>query len=349
MPVRPNFLERTAFYTLNAAPAPILDLAGALAYQTLSTAVRLNIFPTLHKRGQSAAELAKTLGLQKRGVQKLLNALTAIGYLTVENGQFQISKLTQKWFFETEIIDMKSMTGAFDVFFQELWPHASEIITSGIRPFDFYNFVSQDPGLSDAFQKTMIGNANIIGPDVVKIINFPQSGGKLLDIGGGHGKFSIQFCQKNPRLSAKIIDSAAALETAKFTITENKLEQRIELAPGDIWEMAWGENYDLILLFNFIHHYEMSTNEKLLSQVFKSLKPGGKVAILDQLDGTVSGSATNAVVQLVGLMYYIFADGRTFSCDEVSAMLSATGFQKISIHSKAKWAGTSLVTAQKGA
>jgi hypothetical protein len=31
MPIQPNFLERTAFFTLNAAPGPMLDLAGALA------------------------------------------------------------------------------------------------------------------------------------------------------------------------------------------------------------------------------------------------------------------------------------------------------------------------------
>lgn len=30
MPIQPNFLERTAFFTLNAAPGPMLDLAGAL-------------------------------------------------------------------------------------------------------------------------------------------------------------------------------------------------------------------------------------------------------------------------------------------------------------------------------
>jgi hypothetical protein len=32
MPIQPNFLERTAFFTLNAEPAPMLDLAGALLF-----------------------------------------------------------------------------------------------------------------------------------------------------------------------------------------------------------------------------------------------------------------------------------------------------------------------------
>lgn len=47
MPVQPNFLERTAFYTLNQAPGVMLDMAGALSYQTLSTALELGVFDAL--------------------------------------------------------------------------------------------------------------------------------------------------------------------------------------------------------------------------------------------------------------------------------------------------------------
>lgn len=32
MPIQPNFLERATFFTLNAAPAPMSDLAGALLF-----------------------------------------------------------------------------------------------------------------------------------------------------------------------------------------------------------------------------------------------------------------------------------------------------------------------------
>lgn len=36
MPIQPNFLERTAFFTLNAAPGPMLDLGrGAAATRLL--------------------------------------------------------------------------------------------------------------------------------------------------------------------------------------------------------------------------------------------------------------------------------------------------------------------------
>jgi hypothetical protein len=81
MPIQPNFLERTAFFTLNAAPGPMLDLAGALAFQAVNTAVRLNLFTALQKRPSTPTELAQSLNCQERGLEKLLAALAAIGYL----------------------------------------------------------------------------------------------------------------------------------------------------------------------------------------------------------------------------------------------------------------------------
>jgi hypothetical protein len=251
MPIQPNFLERTAFFTLNAAPAPMLDLAGALAFQTMSTAVRLNLFDELNKRPSTIAELTQSLDCHKRGLQKLLKALAATGYVTEKEGRYQNTPLTQKWFFDNDMMDIKSAVQVFNTFFLELWPHATEVVKSGERPYQFYDFISRDPDLSHAFQQTMVGNANIIGPDVVKKIKLPTESGRLLDVGGGHGIFSIQFCQANPHLQATIVDSAAALETARKHVAAQHLEDRIELVAADIWQMDWGQGYDLILLFNF--------------------------------------------------------------------------------------------------
>jgi hypothetical protein len=111
--------------------------------------------------------------------------------------------------------------------------------------------------------------------------------------------------------------------------------------------MDWGQNHDLILLFNFIHHFDADTNKNLLQKVYPALKAGGQVAILDQLEGNISGSATQTLIRLIGFMYYLFADGRTFSKDEVTVMLNETGFKDIQFHDSAKWAGTSLATAVK--
>lgn len=345
MPIQPNFIERTAFYRLNAAPAPMLDLAGALAFQVLSTAVHLNIFNTLHERPSTLPELTQSLNCQERGLQKLLAALAGLGYVAERDGRYQVTAMTEKWFLDEENLDLNAATICWDAFLRELWPQAPEIVQSGERPFNFYQFTADTPGLSHAHQTMMMGNARLMASDIVKKVKLPQGPIRLLDVGGGHGMFTIQFCLANPNVQATIIDSAVALETAKQHVAEHQLENRIELCAGDMWQMDWGQNYDLILLFNFIHHFDYGTNKKLLQKVYPALKPGGQVAILDQLQGNVFGSATSTLIELIGFMYYLFADGRTFSKDEVTAMLSETGFKQVQFYTTAKWAGTSLVTA----
>ena len=65
----------------------MLDLAGALSFQVLSTAVHLNIFNTLHEKLSTLTELTQTLNCQKRSLQKLLAALTSLGYVAEKNGR----------------------------------------------------------------------------------------------------------------------------------------------------------------------------------------------------------------------------------------------------------------------
>jgi hypothetical protein len=120
MPIQPNFLERTAFFTLNAAPAPMLDLVGMLGYQALSTAVRLNIFKALAERASTATELAQRLSAEERGVRSLLRALQAIGYVVERDGRFHTTPMTDKWFGQSDIMNIGTALHVWDVFVQEL-------------------------------------------------------------------------------------------------------------------------------------------------------------------------------------------------------------------------------------
>ncbi len=347
MPVKTSFPERIAFYSLNAAPAPMLDLAGALAYQTLSTAVHLELFDNLHERPSSPVELAQALGAQERGVRRLLEALAAIGYVQERDGRYHNSAMAEKWFLNGQILDMRAAMTCWDAFLHDLWPQGPQIVRSGERPFDFYEYTENTPGLSDAHQRMMMGNANVAGPNIVKKIALPESASHLLDVGGGHGAFSIHFCRTHPNLRATIIDSKTALQTAQKNISAANLDSRITLCPADLWQADWGRDNDLILLFNLLHHYDLQTNHRLLRKAHAALKPGGKVAIFDQVEGNVSGSATNAIVRLVSLMYYLFAGGRTFTRDELTGLLTDTGFSRTQFHALRQSPGSSLIVAEK--
>lgn len=345
MPVKPNFLERTAFYTLNAVPGSLLDLAGLFAYQAVSTANELGIFETLAKQPDSAQELAKRLQLQERGLLILLEALETLGYVEVRNGQYKNSKMTQKWLIEDQNFDFQAMLHFWNAASRDLAPHTAEVIRSGARPFDFYQWVEADPELSVAYQDMLMMNAKMAGSSVIKNLNLPDGKTRLLDVGGGHGTYTVLMCQKYPQLHGTILDSYAGLEIGRRTVEENNLQARITLQKGDMFETEWGEDFDLILLFNVLHQFDMETGTRLLKKAYRALKPGGKVAVLDQITGKISGSATNALVRLVALQYYLFADGRVFAQDDLTHMADHADFADIRFHKLQRLPGNVLMTA----
>ena len=345
MPVKPNFLERVAFFTTNAAPGVLLDLVGALAYQALSTTVQLNLFPALEEQPGTAAELADRLNVQERGMVALLGALESIGYVERRNGRYANSKLTQKWLLDNEAFDTASLLAYWDAAMRDLWSYAPQVLRTGERPYDFYKWVEADPDLAHSFQQTMVMAANNTGPDIAKKLKLPDGPARLLDVGGGHGMFRVIMCEHYPQLQASILDSHSALQTARQHVDAHNLQERISLQEADIWTAGWGDGYDVILLFNLLHHFDRQTNMQLLQKTATALKPGGAVAILDQIGSKARGSVATALMHLMALQYYLFVDGRVFTHDELSGMLSQVGFSSIQFHEFAAAPGTSLMTA----
>ena len=347
MPVQPSFLERFLFNQLNVAPLPLLDLAGAIAYQAMATASQLDLFATIGGGAFTPAELASQLGTNERGIQALLTALESIGYVEKKNDRYANSAMTKKWILGEGIFDLDSAAHYWGAVINQLWPAAAEIIRTGERPFRFYGWIEDNPDLSAAFQKMMVTSALLIGKEIANKLDLPTSNARILDVGGGHGLFSIILCQHYPGLKATILDSPVALKTAQEKVTQYGLDERIELVEGDLWQVPWGQGYDAVLLFNIIHHFDLGANQKLLDLAAGALKQGGQVAVLEQVDGKVFGNASNAFIQLIALQYFLFVDGRVYSAEEIGHLLTESGFEAPRFHSLVKAPGTTLALAKK--
>jgi hypothetical protein len=249
MPVQPNFLERLLFFQLNQAPAPLLDLAGALAYQALATAAQLDLFQVLSRGPLKPAELAAQIESDERGVEALLQALEATGYVEEKNGLYANNSATKKWLVGETVFDMASAARYWSAMITEMLPQAAGIIRTGRRPYRFYDWIEAEPDLSAAFQQMMVTTATLIGDTIAKKIDLPPPAGRLLDVGGGHGMFSVAFCQRYPNLRATIVDSPVALTTAREMVVKHGLAGRIDLVEGDMWQIPWGDGYDCVLFF----------------------------------------------------------------------------------------------------
>jgi cyclopropane fatty-acyl-phospholipid synthase-like methyltransferase len=165
----------------------------------------------------------------------------------------------------------------------------------------------------------------------------------LLDIGGGHGMYSIAFCQQNLSLSATVFDSAEALKPAKINIAEAGLENAIQIKAGDFLEDDLGEAYDVALLFNICHGLSEEQNIALLNKTAKALNPGGMAVILEQLGMNLPMPMSRAANNLLGLSYYHLLGGQVYSYEQAENWFQTAGFGNLKRINLRRVPGNSLI------
>ncbi|MGH9523944.1 MAG: class I SAM-dependent methyltransferase, partial [Terriglobales bacterium] len=154
---------------------------------------------------------------------------------------------------------------------------------------------------------------------------------KVLDVAAGHGMFGIALAKRNPHAEIIALDWQNVLEVAKKYAEQHGVAQNWRALPGSAFDVDFGKDYDLVLLTNFIHHFDKPTTEKLLKKVHASLSPNGRVAILDFIpnEDRVSPpmAATFPLTMLVGT-----AGGDAYTRSEYQHMLKSAGFNREELH-----------------
>jgi ubiquinone/menaquinone biosynthesis C-methylase UbiE len=161
----------------------------------------------------------------------------------------------------------------------------------------------------------------------------PEAGQKLklLDIAAGHGLFGIAFAKNNPNVEVVALDWANVLQVAKENAAKAGVADRYSTLPGSAFDVAFGEGYDIVLLTNFLHHFDPPTNETLLRKVHAALKPGGRAVTLEFVPNedriTPPESASFAVMMLGST-----PSGDAYTFPELEKMMTAAGFGKSEFH-----------------
>jgi len=154
---------------------------------------------------------------------------------------------------------------------------------------------------------------------------------KVLDIAAGHGIFGIAIAQRNPRAQIVASDWAGVLKLASENAANMGVADRHSGVPGDAFKVDWGTGFDLALMTNFLHHFDIPTCTTLLKKVAAALKPGGRVAVLEFVPNedrvTPPGTAMFAMQMLGGT-----PSGDAYTLAELTKMLNAAGFGSVSSH-----------------
>jgi cyclopropane fatty-acyl-phospholipid synthase-like methyltransferase len=152
---------------------------------------------------------------------------------------------------------------------------------------------------------------------------------RVLDIAAGHGLFGIEIAKQNPQARVTGLDWAQVLKVAVENARKVGVGDRYDLLPGSAFEVDFGGPYDVVLLTNFLHHFDKATCVGLLQKVHAALKPGGRVATLEFVpnEDRVSPPMPAGFAMT---MLATTESGDAYTLSELTAMYAEAGFKEIS-------------------
>jgi O-methyltransferase domain/Dimerisation domain len=353
MPLSLGPEETGAYLHTFQAPGPHLDMLSAVGFRAAGAAVRLGVFDVLDAGPMPAPDLAGKLGVDERGVTMLADLLVSFHYLTWSAEGYANSPMTERWLRPGTPGSYLSTLALWQRLLFELWDEVEESIRTGRPAVDFYTWLEGRPEMLRQFHDMLAGfaawNADDILDAVTVTVTVTDGPARLLDLGGGHARHSIAFCQRYPRLRATVVDLPGALAVGREAVAAAGLSDRVSFREGDLATDPLGADLDLVLLFNVVHGGSPEANETLLRRVAGALRPGGTVAVLEQLarDGRPAAETEAAFVHVFSLNLLHTQGGRLYDRQAVTGWLTGAGFGPPAWHRLPKMPADHLAVATR--
>ncbi len=166
---------------------------------------------------------------------------------------------------------------------------------------------------------------------------------RLLDVGCGTGTFASMLGRTCLPVRPTGLDMAENMcHLALQKVKQVNLEDRVHFVNADSERMPFVDNtYDLITCSNSYHHYP--NQEKVLTEMLRVLKPGGRVMIMD-------GYRDNALGWLIFELGVGTAEKSVHHCSaaEIRQQLRNQGYIDIYQEKMGFWCPVLVSVAQKG-
>lgn len=294
---------------------------------SLQAGVRLGIFTIIHDRHMALTEVADQISADRRGIEYLLNALSAMGLLIKEGDLYSNTPAA----FNLLGKDSPTYIGHIILHHHHIldgWAQLHEAVITG-APVAKRSYGEEIE--RESFLMGMLNLAMGIAPTIADQIDL-SGRHRLLDLGGGPGTYAIHFCLANPELTAVIYDRPTTKSFAMETVAKFGLTKQIEFAGGDItMDLVPGGPYDAAWLSHILHSNGPEQCQQIIDKTVAALEPGGLIMVHEFiLDNSKDAPEFPALFSLNMLINS--PAGRSYSTEELTAMLHNSGVRNITRH-----------------
>jgi len=265
------------------SPQAFVDaVSGYQKTAAVKAAVALDLFTAIANENGELERIAKHVQASERGVRILCDYLTVQGFLNKEAGRYRLTPSTAAFLTTSSPARMGSIVDFYAApEMMALWLEDPVAFVRNGGSVGLGNMAADNP-IWVKFARAMVPFVAQTAQDIAEQVStWPQAPKRVLDIAAGHGLFGIAIAKAVPGAEIVATDWHAVLEVAKGNAVAAGVSARYHTIAGSAFEVEWGKDFDLVLITNFLHHFDPPTCVEVLSKVRGSLSSGGRALAVD--------------------------------------------------------------------
>ncbi len=322
-------VENEAEAPLN--PGLVFDMVQAhQRTAALKAAIELDVFRAVGEGPGDVASIARHCEASERGIRILCDFLTINGVLKKVDGHYKHSPSSAAFLDPNSPACMASIA----VFMSnpaliESYANLADVVRKGRTNLPGAGTVEpENPVWVEFAEKMAPMMGPMAGPLGAVVLQGLQGPMRVLDIAAGHGLFGIEIAKQNPQARVTGLDWAPVLRVALENARKAGVLDRYDMLPGSAFDVDFGGPYDVVLLTNFLHHFDVPTCVELLEKVHGALKPGGKAATLEFVPNEDRVSPPMPAAFSLTMLTSTAA-GDAYTLKELQKMYAQAGFNRV--------------------
>jgi SAM-dependent methyltransferase len=300
------------------------------AGQALAAAEELGVLARLSESPADAATISRECGVDERGTGLLLSALAGTGLLRPgADGAYELV-------LEARLVErLRSFWASLPAALRDGRPVVAGDTAAGAQ-----RLYPDTVGAIAQLSSTAAGMAaDYLAP-------LAQPAPLVLDVGAGSAGWSLALVECCPDARVVAFDLPAVLETTRRAVAAAGREARYTFQAGDLFATNLGGDYDLAIAGNLYHLFPADRNVELTARLFASLKPGGRLAIVDTVPNEALDGPRPAVLYALGLALRS-TRGRIYPFSTYVRWLRGGGFVEVEPIDRDGGSHLTLITARK--
>jgi predicted nicotinamide N-methyase len=273
---------------MDAQATPQAIFETLTAYQrsaALATAIELDLFSAIARGKDTAPELAKACHASERGIRSLADFLVIDGFLTKSGPRYALGEVAATFLDRAK----PSYVGSISEFLhgaplRGMFEDLTTSVRRGRSAAGERGTMDPEHPAWPQFARGMAPMFGLQAEDLAERVAKRRPAAKsVLDVAAGHGLYGIACAKRYAQAQVAFADWRSVLEVAFENAGRAGVRERVFGIEGDANTVDLRGPHDVVLVPNFLHHFDLEWCERFLRRVRAAMSPGGALAVVEFL------------------------------------------------------------------